>query len=119
MYAVEGLNKLAKQVHLWAVGKGWWPLPLEGGPQPKTFLEQCALFHTEISEAVEAWRNGHEPKELYYLEDKPEGIPAELADLLLRVLDTCGKYDIDIEQAIREKMLYNVSRPQRHGGKRA
>lgn len=46
---------------------------------------------------------------------KPCGIPSELADVIIRVLHFCGKYGIDIEQAVREKMIYNDSRPFKHG----
>lgn len=48
---------------------------------------------------------------------KPEGIPIELADLLIRVADMCGHYKIDLERALRLKMSFNETRPQRHGGK--
>ena len=49
---------------------------------------------------------------------KPEGIPIELADVIIRILDYCGYAGIDIEAAIRQKHEYNKSRPYRHGGKK-
>jgi len=48
---------------------------------------------------------------------KPCGIPSEMADVVIRVLHFCGKHKIDIEQAVREKMIYNESRPMKHGKK--
>lgn len=50
---------------------------------------------------------------------KPDGIPIELADIIIRVLDVCAAHDIDIQRAIAEKMDFNRTRPERHGGKRA
>lgn len=84
--------------------------------------ELMALLHTEISEAFEEWRDGHEPTEIYYnveKPNKPEGIPIELADLMIRVFDICGMFGIDLDEAIRIKTEYNKTRPYRHGGKRA
>jgi NTP pyrophosphatase (non-canonical NTP hydrolase) len=48
---------------------------------------------------------------------KPEGVPIELADCIIRILDYCGHAGIDIEQAIKIKHEYNKTRPHRHGGK--
>jgi NTP pyrophosphatase (non-canonical NTP hydrolase) len=48
---------------------------------------------------------------------KPEGIPTELADIIIRVLDICANWGIDISAAIADKMAYNETRPYRHGGK--
>ncbi len=48
---------------------------------------------------------------------KPEGVCAELADIVIRVADLCGLYGIDLEKSLKEKMAYNKTRPYRHGGK--
>jgi hypothetical protein len=48
---------------------------------------------------------------------KPCGIPSEAADIVIRVMHFCGKHGIDLGAAVREKMIYNASRPFKHGGK--
>jgi NTP pyrophosphatase (non-canonical NTP hydrolase) len=50
---------------------------------------------------------------------KPEGLPIELADAVIRILDYCEYAGIDLGVAIRQKMAYNELRPYRHGGKKA
>jgi NTP pyrophosphatase (non-canonical NTP hydrolase) len=54
----------------------------------------------------------------YGFEVKPEGIPSEMADIIIRVLDIAGYYGIDIERAMLVKAKYNESRSHRHGGKK-
>lgn len=126
------LNKLAAQIHATAISKGWWgdlsdyavEYPLEPSisslANGRNFGEVIALIHSEASEALEEYRNGHGINEVYYTHEdqKPEGVPSELADTIIRVLDACAAYGIDIDKAIKEKMSYNESRPARHGGKR-
>ena len=77
-----------------------------------------ALCHCELSEAVEEYRKGHEENEIYYYCQSPEGVPIELADVVIRIMDMCGLYGIDLEEAIKTKMEYNKTRPHRHGGKK-
>ena len=93
--------------------KGWWD-------SPTSVPEKLALIHSEVSEVLEEFRNNKAMPDVYYgLNGKPEGIPVELADILIRVFDICGRYRIDIENAYQLKTTYNRSREYRHGGKRA
>jgi NTP pyrophosphatase (non-canonical NTP hydrolase) len=206
---MENINKLISAAHANAVSKGWWE-------EDRSFGEIIALIHSEVSEALEDYRNGRQPFESWYkLEDKigcvvitqaqftphykPCGIPSEMADVCIRIFDIAGRKDwgssmqeeweedlfpliekgyafakseleawfvdasfpeklaflhevlskanerhreldfvsakdeltgalffvwyicqennIDLEAAIAEKMAYNTTRPQRHGGK--
>jgi len=47
--------------------------------------------------------------------NKIEGVPSELADIILRVCGMCGEFNIDIETIIKEKMEYNKTRVFKHG----
>jgi len=87
--------------------------------EPRSFGDLIALCHSELSETLEEIRNPDcVLTRMYYREDgKPEGVPAELADVVIRIGDMCGLYGIDLERAIREKMDFNKKRPYRHGGK--
>lgn len=103
------LNELAKEIHENAVAHGWWD-------DPRSFGEIVALCHSELSEALEEYR-AERPSVWYGMGGKPEGIAVEMADCIIRILDWCGKEDIDIDSVIREKNEYNKTRPYRHGGK--
>lgn len=53
------------------------------------------------------------------LVQKPEGLPSELADIVIRVFDTAQAWGIDLTEAVMMKHRYNISRPFRHGNKRS
>lgn len=67
----------------WAIAdeKGWHD-------RPRGIEELAELIHGEISEAYEEYRNNHAAAEVYYSTGgKPEGIPIELADVVIRMAD--------------------------------
>lgn len=105
---IDLLQRIAQECHDCSVHKGWYQ-------QPRDELHLIALIHSELSECVEALRNGHPiDKHLPHL-----GAPVvELADAVIRIFDMAVRYDWPIGQAIIEKMRYNWTREQRHGGKR-
>lgn len=120
------LNEWAKAIHENAVNHGWWE-------EERSFGEIIALCHSELSEALEEYRKGKGINLTYYSgmindrkslsikptseTNKPEGIPAELADCIIRILDYCGRHKLDIEEVVKIKHEYNKTRPYKHGGK--
>lgn len=133
----QNLNQLAREIHKTAVEHGWWE-------NPPSFGEVVALCHSELSEALEEYRNEN-PMEWYECmdyecpcdgetcaswdhaenkcaynrrKDKPEGIAVEMADCLIRILDWAAYAGVDMEGIVRRKMAYNNTRPYRHGGKK-
>lgn len=120
----KSLAQMAAEVDAYCEGKGW---RAEG----VTFLEGMALLHSEVSEAVEAWRRWGTGDATYHVSAhnrvtgqpnpdplKPEGVGSEFADVLIRLLDDCALFGIDLEAEYERKMAYNRTRPHRHGGKR-
>ena len=103
----ESLNYLSGLVHGIARHKGWYE-------KPRIAPELLCLIHSEVSECLEAYRDG----------DKMSGkltnyreTTIELADVIIRVLDMAAYYGMDIGGAVMAKIHYNEDRPQRHGGK--
>lgn len=90
------------------------------GFDDKTFGDDIALMHSELSEALEEYRNGHIPTEIYFNSNKPtkpEGVPIEIADVVIRIFGFCGLYGINLENALQIKMAFNETREHKHGGK--
>lgn len=105
------INQLCQESYENAKAHGFWA---EGEARNKA--EMLALMHSELSEALEELRHGHKPDEVYFLSTgKPEGVPIELADLLIRVFDFCAGFNVNLGQAILVKMEYNKKREQMHG----
>lgn len=116
------IKQLCKIAHKIAKEKGFWSFETRkngGGKIVKTTRlkernngELIALMHSELSEALEALRNGnsksdHIPK-FSFLEE-------EMADLLIRVGDFCEARRVRLEEAVKAKMKFNKMRPYKHG----
>ncbi len=99
---IAAISRLSRKAHEIAVNSGFY----EEGRSP-SFGEQCALIHSEVSEALEAYRHN----------EGDERITEELADTVIRILDCCAHRKFDIGSAIIDKMEENRTRPYRHGGK--
>jgi NTP pyrophosphatase (non-canonical NTP hydrolase) len=77
---------------------------------------ELALIHSEVSEMLEAYRKrGLEVFETP--EGKPDDVGSEAADVLIRLLDFCGRRGINLSSEFDRKMAYNWTRSHRHGGK--
>ncbi|ALJ19513.1 hypothetical protein AOA12_06165 [Microbacterium sp. No. 7] len=99
------------------------------------YVAKLALIGSEVSEAIEELRHGHAVDETYYPSApcidgqgtvvnafpdeafKPEGVPSELADVVIRAFDFADEAGIDLASIISEKLTFNATRGQRHGGK--
>lgn len=112
----NGLNALRDRVHALARTNGGWYDGVADERDPVFIAARLALIHSEVSEALEEIRNGSmHPTE--GCQGKPEGLPSELADIIIRTLDLAGSLGIDIEEAVELKHAFNATRPRRHGGK--
>jgi NTP pyrophosphatase (non-canonical NTP hydrolase) len=77
--------------------------------------EKLVLIHSELSEALEALREGQELDKVYLVDGKPDGFGAELADAVIRIMDLAEALGISLGDVIQMKMRYNAGRPFRHG----
>lgn len=106
---IDNFNVIQKDVHATAKIKGWWSLE-------RNKYELLDLIHSEVSEVTEALRLGNPS------DDKiPEfsGAEAELADVVIRIMDMAEAFNYKVAEAIIEKTKMNKTREYRHGGKEA
>jgi len=100
-------DELSGQVHGNAIDNGWWDSERNDG-------ELIALIHSELSEALEALREGNPPSKKI-----PEfsATEEELADAVIRIMDMAAARNYRLGEAIEAKISYNLTREYRHGGK--
>ena len=103
----ETFAELMESIHENAQEKGWWD-------KPREFGTLIALCHSELSEAIDADRNGNGSSE--HIPDF-SGVEEELADCIIRIMDIAQFYELELGDAIVAKMKFNTKRPHKHGGK--
>jgi len=103
----KNVNEVAEYIHQIAIEKGWWENDRSDG-------ELIALMHSELSEALEALREGNKQSEKIPLFSCVE---EEFADCVIRILDACEKRKWNVSGAILAKIQYNRKRSYKHGNK--
>lgn len=116
---VGNLNALRDVVFADATAKGFH----NGEPIIGNYT---ANLHSEVSELWEAYRLGKlnspcdkSEKMLEIVGETLTCAEEELADILIRTLDFCAAFGIDINKAVKYKILFNRTRSFRNGGKLA
>lgn len=125
---INMMNELRDKIFQNAKSKGFWD-------NERNMGEALMLIVTELAEALEVHRASGQLKEftegqklsLEKMNDEefPETFSImvkdsfndEMADVLIRVLDLCGGYNIDIDWHVKMKMRYNATRERLHGKK--
>lgn len=108
IYGAKTLPEWIKECHEIATAHGWHEKEV---PFPETVV----MCHSELSEAIDSYRNGE--KAVWLDGEKPEGWAVEMADCVIRIFDWAGENGIDLDEIIRIKCEYNHKRKYRHGGK--
>ena len=122
---LKGLNELAAEIHQRNIAKGFYE-------KEKNIGEMLCLIHSEVSEALEADRSNKYTSanmlavngwkfDSDFLDNYKRNVKGtfeeEMADIFIRVLDMCHFKGIDIEQHVKAKMRYNLTREKYHGKK--
>ena len=103
----RSMTNLGMDIQLNGVRKGFNTPKLNDWHDDHKIPMHLALIHSEVSEAVEAFRNNDE-----------EHFGEELADIIIRTLDLATGLGLDIDFEVKRKMALNAKREYKHGGKR-
>lgn len=106
------INRIALEASDTATEKGFW----EGKDPDERFPECVALTHSELSEALEAHREGDYGDPHLFTDDT---VGVELADAVIRIFDLAKKLDekhgTNFGEDMCAKMEKNKGREYKHG----
>lgn len=103
----DSLALLGETIHRTKLDKGWTVTTPDSWEDENQIPADLALIHSEVSEALEAFRRGD-----------ADAFAVELADVVIRVIGLSHGLEIDLARAINEKVEKNKNRPFKHDGKR-
>jgi len=130
----ESLGVFDEMIYMVNRDNGWFD-------DDRRFGEDIALLHSEGSEMLEAYRDHgmEDVVEITHADGrtrvlaaddpdvavavslgmkvKPVSVGSEAADVLIRLLDTCHRYGIDLAAETARKVTFNATRGYKHGGK--
>ena len=94
------IQQLAQEMHRFVAAKGWYDAASARPQTPRNIATSLAI---EAAEVLEHFQWGEQPS------DRPE-LAAELADVMLYLLQLASLCDIDLEQAVLDKLKVNYGR---------
>ncbi len=104
---MKSLKQLGQEINEINREKGWQVCTPQDWQDTYKIPGVLALIHSEVSEALEAFRKGDQ-----------ENFAEELADVLIRVLDCASGLGLDLDTEVAQKVEANRQRAFKHGGKR-
>jgi NTP pyrophosphatase (non-canonical NTP hydrolase) len=94
------IKELTSAMHRFVAAKGWYA---PGSPRPQNPRNIAISLALEAGEVLEHFQWDDHPRE-------PDELPGELADVALYLLQLSSIMNIDLEQAILDKLEKNYGR---------
>jgi NTP pyrophosphatase (non-canonical NTP hydrolase) len=94
------IQELTQAMHDFVRSQGWYEV---GSSRPQTLRSLAISLSLEANEVLEHFQWGERLKD-------PQGFADELADVALYLLQIASLSDVDLEQAILDKLQKNYTR---------
>ena len=112
----QAINDIAEDVYKVAASKGFWSI--DEVSDFALIPIKLALIGDEVSEALRAHRDVYDDSEESFAtnmtEMQEDDFTEELADIVIRTMDLAAALDLNLGQAIINKIEKNRDRPNKH-----